>query len=177
LFDAYHVPKPLPQQLLPFGRSSDGLEVLTFGVEQVLVLSVPCGRSARAQCSLCVLRVLAHLCFRSVVFLSFSWVRFRTVRVYQADSLRVPGGQSACSPRPVHYSGCDSIGSESFFGQSACGGRTVRTGFCSSELVLRFLFVSFRFLSLGFLVVPFRLFEPFLGSCLCVWVRGVAIGV
>jgi hypothetical protein len=48
LVDAYHVPKPLPHQLLPFGRSGDGLEVLIFGVEQFLVLSVPCGRSVRA---------------------------------------------------------------------------------------------------------------------------------
>jgi hypothetical protein len=27
------------------------------------------------------------------------------------------------------------------------------------------------------LVVPLRLFEPGLGSCLCLWVRGVVIGV
>jgi hypothetical protein len=46
LFDAYHVPKPLSQQLLPFGRSGDGLEVLTFGVELFLVLSAMCGQSA-----------------------------------------------------------------------------------------------------------------------------------
>jgi hypothetical protein len=44
----YLVPKPLPQQLLPFWRSSDELEVLTFGVEQFLVMSVPCGRFTRA---------------------------------------------------------------------------------------------------------------------------------
>jgi hypothetical protein len=38
----------LSQQLLPFGRSGDGLGVLTFGVEQFSVLFVPGGRSARA---------------------------------------------------------------------------------------------------------------------------------
>jgi hypothetical protein len=80
-------------------------------------------------------------------------VLFQIVRVWWSDG-----------PRPLR-------------GRSAGPTRTVRTGFCSSELVLRFLFVSFRFLSLGFLVVPLRLFEPCLGSCLCVWVRGVAIGV
>jgi hypothetical protein len=40
LFDAYHVPKLSSQQLLPFGRSGDGLEVLTIGVGLFLVLSV-----------------------------------------------------------------------------------------------------------------------------------------
>jgi hypothetical protein len=46
MFDAYHVPKLLSQQLLPFGRSGDELEELTFGVEQFLPLSVRRGRSA-----------------------------------------------------------------------------------------------------------------------------------
>jgi hypothetical protein len=113
-------------------------------------------------------------------------------KIFRADSPRFNHGQS-------DFSGCGSIGSECFFEQSTCGGRTVRdpfadgprplrgrsagptwtvrTGYCSSELVLWFLFVCFRFLSLGFLVVPLRLFEPCLGSCLYVWVRGVAIGV
>jgi hypothetical protein len=47
LFDAYHVPKLLSQQLLPFGRSGDELGELTFGVEQFLPLSVRRGQSAR----------------------------------------------------------------------------------------------------------------------------------
>jgi hypothetical protein len=145
LFDAYHVPKPLPQQLLPFGRSSDGLEVLTFGSSSFWFC--PClADSPRAQCSLCVIRVLARLRFRSVVISSFGWARFRTVRVYRADSPRVPGGQSVCSSRTVRYSGCGSVGSDSprvVAGRSAGPTRTVRTGFCSSGLVLRFLFVSF----------------------------------
>jgi hypothetical protein len=47
LFDAYHVPNLLSQQLLPFGRSGDELGVLTFGVEQFLPLFVRRGQSAR----------------------------------------------------------------------------------------------------------------------------------
>jgi hypothetical protein len=47
LVDALHVPKLLSQQLLSFGRSGDGLGVLTFGVEQFSVLFVPGGRSVR----------------------------------------------------------------------------------------------------------------------------------
>jgi hypothetical protein len=61
--------------------------------------------SSRGACSSRVLRVVARLLFRSVVALSFRWVKFRTVRVYRADGPRVPGGQSACSPRTVRYSG------------------------------------------------------------------------
>jgi hypothetical protein len=48
LVDAFHVLKLLSQQLLPFGKSGDGLGVLTFGVEQFSVLFVPGGQSARA---------------------------------------------------------------------------------------------------------------------------------
>jgi hypothetical protein len=59
----------------------------------------------RGECSSSVLRVLALLRFRSVVFSSFGWASFRTVRVCRADSPRVLGGQSACSPRTVRYSG------------------------------------------------------------------------
>jgi hypothetical protein len=59
----------------------------------------------RAQCSSRVLHVLARLRFLSVVISSFGWAWFRTVRVCRADSPRVPGGQSACSPRTVCYSG------------------------------------------------------------------------
>jgi hypothetical protein len=57
------------------------------------------------------------------------------VPVYRADSPRVPGGQSACSPRTVCYSGCGFVGSECFFGQSACGGRTVRDSFADGAPV------------------------------------------
>jgi hypothetical protein len=109
LFDAYHVPKPLSQQLLPFGRSGDGLEELTFGVEQFSALSVRGGQSvwdgSQLASSSRVLCVLARLRFRSIMFSSFGWARFRTVRVCRADSPRVPRGQSACSPQTVRYSG------------------------------------------------------------------------
>jgi hypothetical protein len=94
------------------------LEVLNFRVELFFVRSVRRGRSARgwrtvregladgprARCSSRVLRVLDCLRFRSVVFSSFGWARFRTVRACRADSPRVPGRQSACSPRTVCYS-------------------------------------------------------------------------
>jgi hypothetical protein len=73
----------------------------------------------RRACSSRVLRVLSWLLFRSVVFSSFGWAKFQTVRVCLADSPQVPGGQSACSPRMVCYSRCVSGGSVAFFGQSA----------------------------------------------------------
>jgi hypothetical protein len=69
--------------------------------------------------SSCVLRVLARLHFRSVLVLSFGWARFRTVRNRGADSPRVPGGRSACSPRTVRFSGFATRGSVGFNGQSA----------------------------------------------------------
>jgi hypothetical protein len=80
----------------------------------------------RAQCSSCVLRVLARLRFRSIVALSFRWTRFRTVRVCQADSPRVPGGQFACSPRTVRFSRFATGGTVGFNGLSAALGQTVR---------------------------------------------------
>jgi hypothetical protein len=46
LVDAFVVPKLLSQQLLPFGRSGDGLEELTFGVELFSALTVRGGQSA-----------------------------------------------------------------------------------------------------------------------------------
>jgi hypothetical protein len=82
--------------------------------------------SPRVLSSSSVLRVLARLRFRSVLVLSFGWKRFRTVRCSSADSPRVPGGQSACSPRTVHFSGFATGGSVCFNGQSAAQGRTVR---------------------------------------------------
>jgi hypothetical protein len=98
------------------------LEGLTFKVEQVSALCARRGQSAswwRTVRDMRVLRVLARLCLRSVVALSFCWARFRTVRVFRTDSPPVPGGQSACSPRTVRYSRCVSGGSGVFFGQSA----------------------------------------------------------
>jgi hypothetical protein len=54
----------------------------------------------------------------------------RTVRekIFRADSPRLNHGQS-------DFSGCDSVGSECFFEQSACGGRTVRDPFADGPLV------------------------------------------
>jgi hypothetical protein len=48
----------------------------------------------RGCCSSGVLRVLARLSFRSIVALSFGWTKFRTVRMYRADSPRAPRGRS-----------------------------------------------------------------------------------
>jgi hypothetical protein len=85
LFDAYHVPKLLSQQLLSFGRSGDLLEELTFGVELFLFLFVRCRQSAcvwrtvrevRVQPSYSrVRRVLARFHFPSDFVLGFrcSW--------------------------------------------------------------------------------------------------------
>jgi hypothetical protein len=129
LFDAYHVPKLLSQQLLPFGRSGDELGELTFEVGLFLGLFVKRGQSAGVWQTVreaSVLRVLPRLCFRSALILSFGWKRFRTVRCSGADSPWVPGGRSACSSRTIRYSGFATGGSVSFFGQSATQGRTVR---------------------------------------------------
>jgi hypothetical protein len=139
LVDAYHVPKPLSQQLLPFGRSGDELGELTFGVEQFLVLSMRRGQSAcpwRTVRGLRVLRVFVvfllvfvfdSFCFRVLVGRGFgqSAAEARTVRG-QADSPRPPRGQSV-------FLGVATGGSVGFFGQSAAQagqsagfGRTVR---------------------------------------------------
>jgi hypothetical protein len=109
------------------------LEVLTFEVEQFSALSARRGRSAsvwRTVRGLAVRRVFFVFllgfafdpwCFRVLVGRSFGWSACvgRTVRGCLADSPRVPGGQSACSPRTVRYSWCISVGSVAFFGQSA----------------------------------------------------------
>jgi hypothetical protein len=108
LVDAFHVPKLLSQQLLPFGRSGDGLEELTFGVEQFSGLTVPPGRSAWTWWT--VRAVPVHRvffvfllgfafdpwCFRVLVGQSFgrSACVGRTVRGCLADSSRAPRGRS-----------------------------------------------------------------------------------
>jgi hypothetical protein len=66
---------------------------------------MPVADGPRLVSSLCVLHILARFHFRSIVISSFGWARFRTVRACRADDPRVPGGQSACSPRTVCYSG------------------------------------------------------------------------
>jgi hypothetical protein len=104
LVDAFHVLKLLSQQLLPFGRSGDGLGVLTFGVEQFSVLFVPGGRSASTvffACSSC-----SYSALLSIHFGFGLWLGVVSDSLQQrADGPRVPGGQSACSPRMVRYSG------------------------------------------------------------------------
>jgi hypothetical protein len=98
----------LSQQLLPFGRSGDGLGVLTFGVEQFSVLFVPRERSARAwrtvrahsvrRVFFVFLLVFAFdpLCFRVLVGRGFgrSACAGRTVRGCLADSPRASRGRS-----------------------------------------------------------------------------------
>jgi hypothetical protein len=131
LVDTFHVPKLLSQQLLPFGRFGDGLEVLTFEVEQFSALSARRGRSAsvwQTVRGLAVRRVFFVFllgftfdpwCFRVLVGRSFgqSACAGRIVRGCLADSPRAPRGQSVIRGR-YWRSGC-------FFGQSAAQGRTV----------------------------------------------------
>jgi hypothetical protein len=126
LCDAFHVPKPLSPQLQLFGKSDDDLGELTleFGlffcsVRASRMVRVVLADSPRRACSSGVLRVLARLSLRFIVVLSFGWVKFRTVHVCCADGLRVPGGQSACSPRMVRFSRFATGGSVRFNGRSA----------------------------------------------------------
>jgi hypothetical protein len=86
LFDAYHVPKPLSLQLLPFGRSGDVVEELTRRVELFLLLSVRRRQSVCAwrtvreapvqPSSSRVRRVPACFRFGSGFFLGFCCSRF-----------------------------------------------------------------------------------------------------
>jgi hypothetical protein len=125
LFDAYHVPKPLSQQLLPFGISVMDWRSCPSGSSSFLLCPCladgPRGPSGRS--TPCVF-VACSSCSCSFLFsirrgFKFWLARFRMVRVNRADSPRVPRGQSACSPRTVRYSWCVSGGSVAFFGQSA----------------------------------------------------------
>jgi hypothetical protein len=87
------------------GELTFEVELFFCSVHALRMVRVVLANGLRLACSSGVLRVLARLSFRSVVVLSFGWTKFRTVRVYQADGPRVPGGHSACSPRTVRYSG------------------------------------------------------------------------
>jgi hypothetical protein len=125
LVDAFHVPKLLSQQLLLFGRSGDGLGVLTFGF-------VPGGWSARAWWTVrehCVLRVF----FVFVLGFAFDPFCFRALVGSGFGQSTAAGGRSAGAWRTVHALPADgplfgvvSGGSVFFFGQSAAQGRTVR---------------------------------------------------
>jgi hypothetical protein len=104
LCDAFQVPKPLSLQLLPFGKSDDDLGELTFEVGLFSILSARGGWSARSvffPCSSCSCSVSfsIHRGFE------FSLGKVSDSPKQRADSPRVPGGQSACSPRTVRYSG------------------------------------------------------------------------
>jgi hypothetical protein len=157
LVDAFHVPKLLSQQLLPFGRSGDGLEVLTFEVEKFSALSARRGRSAsvwRAVRGLAVRRVFFvfllgfafdPLCCRVLVGRSFrrSACAGRTIRGCLADSPRAARGRSIFrgsllevllaltdSPRPMPD------GPPYLCGQSAVPWRTVRLARADSPPLL-----------------------------------------
>jgi hypothetical protein len=160
LFDAFHVPKLLSQQLLRFGRSGDGLEVLTFEVEQLSALSVPRRRSARSCRTVRDVRVLRVffvfllafvfnlLCFRVLVGQGFgrSACTGRIVRGCLADSPRAPRGWSVIrgsllevllaftdspQPRPTVRGTC-ADSPRYLGGQSAWPVRTVRSSWPDS---------------------------------------------
>jgi hypothetical protein len=157
LVDAFHVPKLLSQQLLPFGRSGDGLGVLTFGVEQFSVLFVPGGRSARAwptvregladgpraQCPLRVRRVLGRLCFRSDFALGFHCSRFADGPSFssgrswtRADGPPVLRGRSVFLGSVLVVLLFLTDGPRVPCGLSAAPGRTVRAAFAVSPSCL-----------------------------------------
>jgi hypothetical protein len=98
--DAFQVPKPLSLQLLPFGKSDDDLEELTFGGVQFSALSARTRRTVRAVSVRCVFfvfllgfafdpfwfRVLVGSCFgQSAAAGRQSAGAWRTVRVLPAD--------------------------------------------------------------------------------------------
>jgi hypothetical protein len=153
LVDAFHVPKLLSQQLLPFGRSGDGLEELTFGVEQFSALFVPRGRSVwtwRTVRAVLVRRVffvfllgfaIDPRCFRVLVGRSFgrSACAGRTVRWCLADSPRTPRGRSVIRGASLEvllpFSDSPRLrpdGPRQGCGQSAIPCRTVRAAFADS---------------------------------------------
>jgi hypothetical protein len=102
LVDAFHVPKLLSQQLLPFGRSGDGLEVLTFEVEQFSALSASVWGTVRGMAVRRVFFVFLlafvfdPLGFQVLVGQGFrrSACAGRTVRGCLANSPRAPCGRS-----------------------------------------------------------------------------------
>jgi hypothetical protein len=147
LVDSYHVPKLLSQQLLPFGSSRDGLEVLTFEVEQFSALSARRGRSASVWRTVRGLAVRHAFfvfllgfafdpwCFRVLVGRSFgrSACAGRTVRGCLADSPRAPRGRSVIRGASLEvllpFSDSPRLrpdGPRQGCGQSAPPGRTVR---------------------------------------------------
>jgi hypothetical protein len=153
LVDAFHVPKLLSQQLLSFGRSGDGLEVLTFEVEQFSAMSVPRGRSVWTSRTIHARRVRRVFfvfllgfafnlwCFRVFVGRSFgrSACAGRTVRGCLADSPRAPRGRfvirGASLEVLVAFSDSSRLkpdGPRQGCGQSAIPCCTVRAAFADS---------------------------------------------
>jgi hypothetical protein len=132
LVDAFHVPKFLSQQLLPFGRSGDGLGVLTFGVEQFSILFVPGGRSARAWWTVRAHSVL-RVFFVFLLVFAFDPFWFRSLVGSVFGQSAAAGGRSAGAWRTVRVLPVDgplfgvvSGGSVCFYGESAAQGWTVR---------------------------------------------------
>jgi hypothetical protein len=153
LVDAFHVPKLLSQQLLPFGRSGDGLGVLTFGVEQFSTLSVPRGRSAWTWRTARAVRVRrVFFMFLLIFVFDPSWFQVfvgqgfgrsacagRTVRRCLADSPRAPRGRSVIRGASLEvllpFSDSPLLrpdGPRQGCGQSAIPYRTVRATFADS---------------------------------------------
>jgi hypothetical protein len=125
LVDAFHVPKLLSQQLLPLGRSGDGLGVLTFGVEQFFS-SVRAWRTVREHS---VLRVF----FVFLLDFAFDPFWFRSLVGSGFGQSVVAGRRSAGAWRTVRVLPADgplfgvvSGGSVCFFGRSAVCVRKVR---------------------------------------------------
>jgi hypothetical protein len=146
-------PQPLSQQLLQFGRSGDGLEELTFGVEQFSALSVPRGRSVWTWRTVRVVPVRRVFfvsllgfafdpwCFRVLVWRSFgrSACAGQTVRGCLADSPRAPRGQSVIRGASLEvllpFSDSPQLrpdGPRQGCGQFAIPCRTVRAAFADS---------------------------------------------
>jgi hypothetical protein len=153
LVDTFHVAKLLSQQLLPFGRSGDGLGVLTFGVEQFSALSVPRGRSAWTWRTVRAVRVRrVFFVFLLVFVFDPSWFQVlvgqdfgrsacsgRTVRGCLADSPRAPRGRSVIRGASLEvllpFSDSPRLrpdGPWQVCGQSAIPCRTVRAAFADS---------------------------------------------
>jgi hypothetical protein len=140
LVDAYHVPKLLSQQLLPFGRSGDELGELTSEVGLFLGLFMKRGQSAgvwRTVREPSVLQVFFvfflvfvfdPLCFRALVGRCFgqSAVVARTVRGCLADSPRAPRRRSVIRGSVLEVLLDFSDGPRLKVGRSAVRVRTVR---------------------------------------------------
>jgi hypothetical protein len=108
LVDAFHVPKLFSQQLLPFGKAGDGLEELTFGVEQFSALSVPRDgpRGPGGRSKPCLF-VACSSCSCSASLSIHGVFEFWLGKV--SDGPRVPGGQSAGAWRTVRVLPADGL--------------------------------------------------------------------